>query len=154
VSEFIWEKPAFNTELAADALSQIVREEVLKTGLKRLVLGVSGGIDSALSLALAIRALGRENVLAVFMPYTSSAVSSLADAQALCEKFGVQNTTVEISPMADAYFAKMENISPARKGNVMARLRMIVLYDLSFRDAALVLGTSNKTEILLGYSTL
>lgn len=176
------ELPPFNTALAESALVQIVREEVLKTGLKRAVLGVSGGVDSALSLAIAVKALGAENVRAVLMPYKSSNPDSLGDALKLCERFSVPNETVEITPMADAYFAVaqdvpgsptdsyqplaiadrtssasatvMHQMNSTRKGNVMARLRMIVLYDLSARDAALVIGTSNKTEIMLGYSTL
>ncbi len=148
------ELPSFNPALAEAALVQIVREEVLKTGLKKAVLGVSGGVDSALSLAIAVKALGAENVRAVLMPYKSSNPDSLGDALKLCQRFAVANETVEITPMADAYFARDAQISATRKGNVMARLRMIVLYDLSARDAALVVGTSNKTEILLGYSTL
>lgn len=148
------ELPPFNTALAESALVQIVREEVVKTGLKRAVLGVSGGVDSALSLAIAVKALGAENVRAVLMPYKSSNPDSLGDALKLCEKFAVPNETVEITPMADAYFNRDAEMKSTRKGNVMARLRMIVLYDLSARDAALVIGTSNKTEIMLGYSTL
>lgn len=148
------ELPPFNTTLAEAALVQIVREEVQKTGLKRAVLGVSGGVDSALSLAIAVKALGAENVRAVLMPYKSSNPDSLGDALKLCERFNVPNETVEITPMADAYFSRDTEMSSTRKGNVMARLRMIVLYDLSARDAALVIGTSNKTEIMLGYSTL
>ncbi|MBS0617238.1 MAG: NAD+ synthase [Spirochaetes bacterium] len=163
--------PAFDNELVTDALVRIVRAEVIKTGLTKAVLGVSGGVDSALSLAIAVRALGRENVRAVMLPYKTSNPSSLADAAELCEKFGVASETVDITPMADAYFPKTQDVSGSaadrmssapptqdmssgRRGNVMARLRMIVLYDLSARDGALVIGTSNKTEILLGYSTL
>jgi NAD+ synthase len=88
------------------------------------------------------------------MPYKSSNPDSLGDARKLCDKFGVATEVVEITAMADAYFARDESITATRRGNVMARLRMIVLYDISARDAALVVGTSNKTEILLGYSTL
>lgn len=148
------ELPPFNTALAESALVQIVREEVQKTGLKRAVLGVSGGVDSALSLAIAVKALGADNVRAVLMPYKSSNPDSLGDALKLCERFAVPYETVEITAMADAYFSREESMSATRKGNVMARLRMIVLYDLSARDGALVIGTSNKTEIMLGYSTL
>lgn len=146
--------PQFNNEFIAEALAQIVRAEVTKTGLSKAILGVSGGIDSALSLALAVRALGAENVTAVLMPYKSSHPDSLADAQKLCSNLKVKTETVEITPMADAYFSRDEAITNTRRGNVMARLRMIVLYDLSARDGSLVIGTSNKTEILLGYSTL
>lgn len=138
----------------ADALVQITRAEVLKTGLKKAVLGVSGGVDSALSLALTVKALGAENVRAILMPYKSSNPDSAGDALKLCQKFAVQHETVEITSMAEPYFSREEGMSSTRKGNVMARLRMIVLYDISARDNALVIGTSNKTEILLGYSTL
>ena len=146
--------PSFDNTLVAGALAEIVRAEVTKTGLRKAILGVSGGVDSALSLALAVKALGAENVRAVMMPYKSSNPDSLGDALKLCEKFAVAHETVEITPMADAYFNNAGDITPTRRGNVMARLRMIVLYDLSARDNALVIGTSNKTEILLGYSTL
>lgn len=146
--------PEFHAEFAASALAKILRAEILKTGLGRAVLGVSGGVDSALSLALAVSALGKENVLAVMMPYKTSNPDSLRDATKLCQHFGVATETVEITPMADAYFARDNTLSPTRRGNVMARLRMMVLYDLSARDGALVVGTSNKTEILLGYTTL
>ena len=152
--------PAFNDEFIAESLAEIIRVEVLKTGLKKAVIGVSGGVDSALSLALAVKALGAENVRAVLMPYKSSSPDSAGDAVKLCEKFSVAHEIAEITGMADAYFSMLDakpgaaDISPTRKGNVMARLRMIVLYDLSARDGALVIGTSNKTEILLGYSTL
>lgn len=146
--------PLFHDESIADALSQIIRAEVLKTGLKKAVIGVSGGVDSALSLALTVKALGAENVRAILMPYKSSNPDSVGDALKLCEKFAVTHETVEITAMADVYFSREAGMSSTRKGNVMARLRMIVLYDISARDAALVIGTSNKTEILLGYSTL
>lgn len=146
--------PDFHVAFAADALTKILRAEVRKTGLQKAVLGVSGGVDSALSLALAVAALGQENVLAVMMPYKTSNPDSLGDATKLCQQLGVATETVEITPMADAYFARDNTLSATRRGNVMARLRMIVLYDLSARDSSLVVGTSNKTEILLGYSTL
>ncbi|HMV37272.1 MAG TPA: NAD+ synthase [Turneriella sp.] len=146
--------PDFHVAFAAEALTKILRAEIQKTGLRKAVLGVSGGVDSALSLALAVNALGKENVLAVMMPYKSSNPDSLGDARKLCNKFGVATEVVEITAMADAYFSRDESITATRRGNVMARLRMIVLYDLSARDASLVVGTSNKTEILLGYSTL
>jgi len=146
--------PSFDAAFAADALTKILRAEILKTRITRAVLGVSGGVDSALSLALAVRALGAENVLAVFMPYKSSNPDSLGDALKLCERFSVKHETVEITPMVEPLFSNDANMSATRKGNIMARQRMIVLYDLSARDNALVIGTSNKTEILLGYSTL
>jgi NAD+ synthase len=146
--------PDFHAAFAAEALAKILRFEIRKTGLGKAVLGVSGGVDSALSLALSVAALGKENVLAVMMPYKTSNPDSLNDARKLCDTFGVASEVVDITAMADAYFARDESISATRRGNVLARLRMIVLYDISARDASLVVGTSNKTEILLGYSTL
>jgi NAD+ synthase len=146
--------PEFDGAFIGTTLAKIVRAEVHKTGLKKAVLGLSGGVDSALSLAIAVNALGAENVRAILMPYRSSNPDSLGDATKLCEKFSVRHETIDITPMADAYFARDETMSNTRRGNVMARQRMIVLYDISARDAALVIGTSNKTEILLGYSTL
>jgi NAD+ synthase len=146
--------PEFDGAFIGTTLAKIVRAEVHKTGLKKAVLGLSGGVDSALSLVIAVNALGAENVRAILMPYKSSTPDSLGDATKLCEKFSVRHETIDITPMADAYFARDETMSNTRRGNVMARQRMIVLYDISARDAALVIGTSNKTEILLGYSTL
>lgn len=146
--------PDFNAEFAAQMLTRILHAEITKTGLTKAVIGVSGGVDSALSLALSVRALGAQNVLAVLMPYRTSNLNSLDDATKLCKEFNVRTEIVEITPMADAYFARDAAMNATRKGNVMARLRMIVLYDLSARENALVVGTSNKTEILLGYSTL
>ena len=135
-------------------LSTFIRTEVRKTGFKKVVLGLSGGIDSSLSAALAVEALGAENVLGVMMPYRSSNPDSLGDATMLAEKLGFDCRRVEITAMVDPYFEICPEISNMRRGNVMARQRMIVLYDVSAEAGALVLGTSNKTEYLLGYSTL
>jgi NAD+ synthase len=118
------------------------------------VIGLSGGIDSALSFALAVEALGRENVLGVRMPYKASSADSLEHAGLLIEQFGTQSETVEITDMVEPFFAQDGEMSKQRKGNIMARQRMIVLYDRSETFKGLVVGTSNKTEILLGYSTL
>jgi NAD+ synthase len=118
------------------------------------VLGLSGGIDSALSCFLAAEALGPENVLAVRMPYKSSSRDSLEDAQQVIDATGVQSMTVEITEMVDPLIAKFPEMDNMRKGNIMARMRMIVLYDQSAATHGLVVGTGNKTEILLGYSTL
>jgi NAD+ synthase len=118
------------------------------------VVGLSGGLDSALSCALAAEALGPENVLAVRMPYRSSSSDSLDHAQLMIDQFKVQNETIEITDMVEPLFKRDPNITKLRMGNIMARARMIVLYDKSEAYKGLVLGTSNKTEILLGYSTL
>jgi NAD+ synthase len=118
------------------------------------VVGLSGGLDSALSCALAVEALGAENVLAVRLPYRSSSIDSLEHAQLVVDQFKVQHETLEITDMVEPLFKKDPNITKLRMGNIMARARMIVLYDKSEAFKGLVLGTSNKTEILLGYSTM
>jgi len=143
-----------NPDLARVILTGFIRSEVTRAGFNRAVVGLSGGIDSALSCALAAEALGAENVLAVCLPYVESAPESLEHAQLVIEQFGVQSETVDITAMVDPYLAREPQISKVRKGNVLARMRMIVLYDRSAAFQGLVVGTSNKTEILLGYSTL
>lgn len=141
-------------EQVCRVLINFIGTEVRKAGFERVVLGLSGGIDSSLSAALAVRALGRENVIGVFMPYESSNPSSLADARLLAEGLGIRSILAEITPMVKPYLELNPGIDQLRRGNVMARMRMIVLYDISAAERALVLGTSNKTEYLLGYSTL
>lgn len=143
-----------NTDLARRILVSFVRDEILRTGLKRAVIGLSGGIDSALSCLLAAEALGPENVLAVRMPYAASSPESLADAELVVKQAGVQCETFEITPMVQPLLDTVPLDANKRAGNIMARARMIVLYDRSAATNALVVGTGNKTEILLGYSTL
>lgn len=140
-------------ELVTNMLTTALREEVEKAGFQRVILGLSGGIDSALSLYIAVKALGPDRVIAVRMPYRTSSPNSLADAQAAIDDTGVQSFTMDITPQIDAYFAQMPEASPLRRGNKMARERMTILYDLSAYYEALVLGTSNRTELLLGYGT-
>jgi len=153
--------PGCNVEVATKVLSAFLREECGKFGIKRAVLGLSGGIDSALVVELAAKALGPENVLAVSMPYSGSNPISLEYAKTSADHAGVAFEVFDISPMADAHIASSESLNDAddgnarlRKGNIMARTRMITLYDISARDGSLVLGTSNKTELLLGYGTI
>jgi NAD+ synthase len=143
-----------NTDLARKVLVLFVRAEIQRTGLQRAVVGVSGGIDSALSCFLAVEALGAENVLAVRMPYKSSSPESLEHAALVIEATGAQSLTVDITPMVEPLFEQFPKLSARRKGNVMARERMIVLYDQSAEFGGLVVGTGNKTEIMLGYTTL
>lgn len=145
---------AINTELARKILTGFVRSEITRTGFCKAVLGLSGGIDSALSCYLAAEALGPENVLAVRMPYQASSPESLAHAQLVIDATGVQSMTVEITDMVEPLFARFPAMNHMRRGNIMARQRMIILYDQSAAFSGLVVGTSNKTEILLGYSTL
>lgn len=142
-----------NTDIARQILVKFIRSEVTRVGYSRAIVGLSGGIDSALSCALAVEALGAENVLAVRMPYRSSSADSLEHAELLIEQLEVPSKTIEITAMVDPLFEVDENITKLRKGNIMARERMIVLYDQSESFKGLVIGTSNKTEILLGYST-
>ena len=143
-----------NTELARQILTSFIRSEIRRVGFSRAVIGLSGGIDSALSFVLAVEALGRENVLALRMPYKTSSADSLEHAGLLIEQFNTPHETVEITPMVEPLFTSDADMSKQRKGNIMARERMIVLYDRSEAFKGLVVGTSNKTEILLGYSTL
>lgn len=142
-----------NLDLTVDMLTNFIKEETEKIGLKNVVLGLSGGIDSALSAALAAKALGGHRVYAYCMPYKLSSDESLKDAIKVAETFKLNFDVIEITPMVDPYFAMMDDISKLRMGNVMARQRMICLFDMSAKVGGLVLGTSNKTELLLGYGT-
>ncbi|MBN1666587.1 MAG: NAD+ synthase [Anaerolineales bacterium] len=143
-----------NPELTRKILTGFIRSEIRRAGFHRAVLGLSGGVDSALSCYLAAEALGPENVLAIRMPYKSSSVESLEHAQLVIDATGVQAMTVPITEMVDPLFERFPQAGKIRQGNAMARARMIVLYDQSEAFEGLVVGTGNKTEILLGYSTL
>jgi NAD+ synthase len=143
-----------NTKLLRKILVGFIREEVTKVGLSRAVLGLSGGIDSALVACLAAEALGPANVHACIMPYRSSNPESEAHARLLAGQLGINFEVIEITAMVDAYFELYPDADNMRRGNKMARERMTILYDHSAAHAALVLGTSNKTELLLGYGTL
>lgn len=143
-----------NTDLATKILTGFIRTELNRVGFQKTLLGLSGGIDSALSLYLSARALGSKNVLAVRMPYKTSPDETMDDAQTMIDDLGVQSLTVEITDMVDPLINRYENMDRVRAGNIMARMRMIVLYDQSVPFKGLVMGTSNKTEMLLGYSTV
>jgi NAD+ synthase len=143
-----------NPDLLRRILTTFIRNEVEKVGVHRVVLGLSGGVDSSLSAMLAAEALGAKNVLGVMMPYKASSPESRAHAELVVKKAGIESMTVDISPEIDAYFAAFPDADARRRGNKMARERMTILYDHSARWQALVLGTSNKTELLLGYGTL
>jgi NAD+ synthase len=145
---------SINTKLARQILTGFVKSEITRTGFTKAVIGLSGGIDSALSCYLAAEALGPENVLAIRMPYKASSQESLDHAQLVIDALGVPSLTIPITPMVQPYLDENPGISSFRAGNIMARQRMIVLYDHSADFNGLVVGTSNKTEILLGYSTL
>ncbi len=139
--------------MVADFLVRFLENEVTKTGLKRAVVGLSGGIDSAVVAVLAKRAFG-EDLLCVLMPSHYSSKSSIDDALELCKKFDLRHEIHSIEPMLKAYESSHEEMNNLRRGNVSARLRMLTLFDLSAREGALVIGTSNKSELMLGYGTL
>lgn len=143
-----------NYALVEDILLAFIRNEISKFGFRSAVFGLSGGIDSAVVCELAARALGPENVLAVMMPYRTSSPESIRHARMMVEKTGVQSEEVNISSVADAFFGTVPGAGKLRMGNIMARTRMLYLYDISAKDERLVVGTSNKTELLLGYGTL
>lgn len=144
---------SIDTDVIRRRLTNFIEEKIAQAGFSRAVVGLSGGLDSALSCALAVEALGRENVLAVRMPYRTSNPDSLAHAGLLIEQLRIPNKVIEITAMVEPLFALDPQITKLRKGNIMARERMIVLYDQSEVFKGLVVGTGNKTEILLGYST-
>lgn len=145
---------AIDTDKVADILTRFIRTEIQRAGFHRAVVGVSGGIDSALTCFLTAEALGPEKVLAVRMPYKTSSPNSLVHAQMVIEATGVQEITIPITKMVDSYFDQFPDAGKIRRGNGMARARMIVLYDQSAAFEGLVVGSGNKTEILLGYTTL
>lgn len=143
-----------NTDLARTILTGFIYTELSRVGYQKAVVALSGGIDSALSCFLAADALGPENVLAVRMPYKTSAQDSLEHAQKVIDQLGVHSLTIPITEMVDPLLEHIPETETVRRGNVMARMRMIIIYDQSEDFHGLVIGTSNKTEILLGYSTL
>ncbi len=143
-----------NTGTVRQLLVSFTRDEVTNAGFTKGVLGLSGGVDSAVAAYLAAEALGKKNVTAVLLPYATSSPDSLKDAETVIQLLGIRRELVDITPMVDAYLERIPGMDKVRKGNIMARQRMIVLYDISQREKALVIGTSNKTEILLGYGTL
>jgi NAD+ synthase len=143
-----------NAPLAVKALTSFIRDAVETSGTSGVVIGLSGGIDSSLSAALAAQALGPERVHGFLLPYRTSSAESVSDALVVAEHLGVPHRKIDISPMVDAYFAIETDADAVRRGNKMARERMTILFDQAKKLNALVLGTSNKTEILLGYSTV
>ena len=153
----LFELPA---ELAIDAgvarrvIVEFIRGQLRQAGFEKLLLGLSGGIDSALVAYLSAEAIGAERLLCVLMPYRTSSEASLVDARSVVDALGCASEVVDISPMVDAYFATDPDATPLRRGNYMARQRMAVLYDRSVTWGGLVVGTGNKTESLIGYTTL
>ena len=145
---------SIQTDRVQKILTGFIREQIHAAGFQRAVLGLSGGIDSAVVCYLAAAALGAQNVLAVRMPYRTSSQDSLDDAQKVMDATGVQSLTIPITDMADPLIHRFPEMDSLRRGNIMARTRMIVLFDQSAAFGGLVIGTGNKTEALLGYTTL
>jgi NAD+ synthase len=141
-------------KVAELVLIKFLENEIGKAGFRKAVLGLSGGIDSALSCYLVTKALGPENVLALRLPYKASSAESLAHADLVIEALGIRSETVQITGMVDALAEASPDMSAHRLGNVMARARMTVIFDRSLAESALVIGTSNKTELMLGYGTI
>jgi NAD+ synthase len=155
--EALFELPpelAIDTDVARQVIGQFIRGQLRQAGFERAVVGLSGGIDSALVAYLVTEAIGAERLLCVLMPYRTSSPDSRADAEEVVHRLGAASELVDISPMVDGYFARDPDASPLRRGNFMARQRMAVLYDLSVTWGGLVVGTSNKSESLIGYTTL
>jgi NAD+ synthase len=140
-------------ELVCDILCRFIRTEIRRAGFERAVVGLSGGIDSSVVTFLCARALGPQNVLAVTMPYKTSSEATRRDSQAVVEQLGVRTLDLPITDAIDAYFARAGDAAQLRLANKCARERMTVLYDQSAAFSALVAGTSNKSELLLGYGT-
>jgi NAD+ synthase len=145
---------SINVDLARKILTGFIRSEITRAGFSRAVINLSGGLDSSLACYLAAEALGSENVLALRLPYKTSSPDSLEHAQMVIDALGMPSLTVPISEMVDPLIERFPEADQVRRGNMMARMRMIVLYDQSEAFRGLPVGTSNKTEILLGYSTL
>jgi NAD+ synthase len=142
-----------NAKIVRELLVKFIKDQMMNAGFTRSIVGISGGVDSAVAATLAAEALGKENVLGIMLPYRTSNPKSADDARLVIQTIGIHSELVDISKMVDGYCEENQITDPLRRGNVMARMRMIVLYDLSAREKALVIGTSNKTEILVGYGT-
>ncbi len=147
--------PSVHVPLLTEVLANFLAEELRAAGLQRYVVGLSGGLDSAVAAALAVKALGTEGVLALALPGPTSSPESLAHAQEVAQALGVELRTVDLAAAASQLASTLGcGQDRLRFGNMLARLRMTALFDAAKAEAALVLGTSNKSEILLGYSTL
>ncbi len=146
--------PKINAPFVEKVLVRFIRDELGKCGCKKGILGLSGGLDSAVCAVLAARALGPRNVLSLIMPYGKAFPEDVQDAENLARRLDIRHATVDIATQVDAYFAAHPTGSRVQRGNKMARERMSVLYDFSAREGSFILGTSNKTELLIGYGTI
>jgi NAD+ synthase len=142
--------PAFIEKL----LTKFIKEELGKFNFQKAVLGLSGGLDSSVTAFLCEKAIGAQNVLALVLPYGESFEKDVRDAEKVITILGINSRTINIKPMIDAYYSQIPTKNKIIKGNKMARERMSILYDFSSREKAMVMGTSNKTELLLGYGTI
>ncbi|NJD60934.1 MAG: NAD(+) synthetase [Anaerolineales bacterium] len=143
-----------NTDTARQILTGFIHSELTRAGFSKAVVNISGGLDSSLSCYLACEALGAENILALRLPYKTSAADANDHAQLVIDGLGIQSLTIPITEMADGLISQFPDMNRVRQGNIMARMRMTVLYDQSEAFHGLAVGTGNKTEILLGYTTL
>ena len=148
------DKLKINTDIAESVLPSFIHSEITRAGFTHAIVGVSGGIDSALACFLAVKALGSDNVLALHMPYETTSKESTEHAELVIDCTDAQSLTVDITPMVEPLLDTIPEDAKIRRGNIMARQRMIILYDQSAAFSGLVVGTGNKTEILLGYTTL
>nr|MBN2277886.1 NAD+ synthase [candidate division Zixibacteria bacterium] len=142
-----------NERALATTLEKFLKDKLVNSGLKGYILGLSGGIDSSLAASIAARAIGANQIHGLMMPYKHSSGDSLADAERLVKQLGISSETIEISPMIDDYYKNVSIVNKVRLGNKMARERMSILFDRAYEMGCLVLGTSNRTEICLGYGT-
>ena len=145
---------AIDAAVARRVIGEFIRGQLRQAGFERAVLALSGGIDSALVAYLTAEAIGAEKLLCVLMPYRTSSDASRSDAEEVVRRLGAASELVDISPMVDGFFASQPDAGPLRRGNFMARQRMAVIYDRSVTWGGLVVGTGNKTESLIGYTTL
>jgi NAD+ synthase len=143
-----------DVDLVRRTIVEFIRDEVTKAGMRRALLGLSGGIDSALTCYLAVEALGADNVLGLLLPYQTSSPASERDAMLVIDALGIEYAKIPITPMVDAFQRSDPDMNARRLGNIMSRVRMVALYDRSVAYGGLVLGTSNRTETLLGYFTI
>jgi NAD+ synthase len=138
----------------ASQLEEFLSREITTRGFQNAIIALSGGLDSSVAAALCARALGPEHVIALRLPYKTSSPESLHHAHMVIDQLGLCSDTIDITPMVDTYLANVPQAGARRRGNVMARIRMIILFDQSEKYKALPIGTGNKTERLFGYFTL